>query len=58
MGITQRGNNMITIEGYDTAKIYYFNSVEELFQFLEMEGEFFFEQNLIYINQRPAFIRR
>jgi hypothetical protein len=49
---------MITIEGYDTAKIYYFNSVEELFQFLEMEGEFFFEQNLIYINQRPAFIRR
>lgn len=49
---------MIKLEGYDTGELYYFDSPQELFEFLEEEGEYFFEQELIYINNRPAFIRR
>ena len=49
---------MIKLEGYDTGEMYYFNSANELFDFLAGEGEYFFEQNLIYISNHPAFIRR
>lgn len=49
---------MIKIEGYDTGEVYYFDCAEELFEFLEVQGEYWFEQNLIYLNNFPAFIRR
>lgn len=50
---------IIKLEGYDTGMIYEFNSLQEMIMFIEeISDDYFFEQNMIFINNRPAFITR